>query len=248
MKLQQLHEAQYAYRAEPFVFANNQKFVPDALISPDTDQAEQILGRIQLPKVNKLAEILGIEWNAMHVKRFAQDQGYGYRQGSRQRMVWSYILVGTDEDGNEIAYYKYEGGTGGSGQSYVYSNKRNKTKLSILLKSTTEEAKRMLQGGKKKFKRPAKQIAKRRVIEAQLANQSQEMFFLIEETGNTDLPLIIVGPFATKDQARVFEKQIDKNFGDVTVFGPTDVYGVTSPNKYVEEVRKQHKYWSDSEN
>ena len=133
-----LIEAQYAFRAEPFIFANKQKFVPDAFISPGTDQAHQILGR-QLLKVNKLTDILGIEWTGMYVKQIQQ-----FLRGDRSRPVWSYILVGKDQDGNEIAYYKYEGGTSGSGQSYVYSNKRNKTKLSILIKSTPEEAKKLL--------------------------------------------------------------------------------------------------------
>lgn len=239
MRLIQLKEAQYAYRAEPFIFANKQKFVPDALISPDTEQAETILGRVQLPKVNKLADILGIEWNAMYVKRFMQSKAYNTKQG---RMVWSYILVGTDEDGNEIAYYKYEGGTGGSGQSYVYSNKRNKTKLSILLKSTTEEAKKMLQGRTKDVYK-ARRIAKKRVTEAKYSEQPQEMYFMVEDTGEG---VKLVGPFATSEQANKFRGHMEKRFSEFTVAGPTEVVGIQSPDQYTAELQG-HLDWFTSD-
>ncbi len=239
MKLRHITEAQYAYRGEPYTFAGGRKFVPDALISPNSDQANKILGRQQLPKVNKLAEILGVEWNAMYVKRFMQGRAYNTTRG---RMVWSYILVGEDQEGNEIAYYKYEGGTSGSGQSWVYSNKQNKIKLSFILNSP-ERAKKILTG--EKSNQPARRITKRRVIEARYSGQSQEMFFLVEETGDMEIRVKLVGPFASINHAKKFEAQLQKDFTDVVITGPTDVYGVISPEKYYEDAQYEHNWWTE---
>ena len=61
------------------------------------------------------------------------------RDWNKERPVWTYILVGTDQYDNEITYYKYEGGSSGSGQSYIYANKRNKTKLSWAIDNNNSE-------------------------------------------------------------------------------------------------------------
>lgn len=127
-----LVEAKYAFGKDEYEFINKRTFKPDALISPHSQQAQKILGR-QLPKVETLATKLGIEWKAFYVKRFVQ------RDYRKERLVWTYILVGTDQYDNEITYYKYEGGTSGSGQSYIYANKRNRTKLSWAIDTSNTE-------------------------------------------------------------------------------------------------------------
>lgn len=121
-----ISEARYAFGKDAYEFINKRTFDADALISPNTADARKILGR-QQGKVDALADKLGITWNAFYVKRFDQFHF------QKVRPVWTYILVGTDQMKNEIAYYKYEGGTSGSGQSYIYANKRNKRKLSWVI-------------------------------------------------------------------------------------------------------------------
>ena len=128
----------------------------------------------------------------------------------RRRPVWSYILVGNDAEGNEIAYYKYEGGTGGSGQSYVYGNKRNKTKLSILINSTSEEAKKLL-FKKKKAKQPTQREIVRRIEQRRIIGEARyaapEITIVIGERWKDDP--YVMGPFKDEKEAKKYIKILE---------------------------------------
>ena len=152
MRLQQILEARYMAPPANYALTNTGRvFNADARISPDFDDAKKILGR-QLPKVTQLAKKLGIKWTDFYVKQFLQQPDYlnrykwvgNKREKRPPRKVWTYVLVGHDKNNNEIAYLKYEGGTGGSGRSTVYANKKNETKLSTLLASTPAQCKAKL--------------------------------------------------------------------------------------------------------
>jgi len=54
--------------------------------------------------------------------------------GTGSGRTWTYSLFGKDSSGNEIIYDKYEGGTAGGGQSWVFKNKK-KIKASSFVQS-----------------------------------------------------------------------------------------------------------------
>lgn len=123
-----------------FVFANKQVFDAEMAVSPTSDEAQKIISKIQRPKIDDLAQKLEIQWTMLFAKSHEQHD----RWRGTSRLVWSYILVGTDRNGNEIAYYKYEAGPG-SGQSHVYGNRKNKTKLTWVLGATPAQAREALE-------------------------------------------------------------------------------------------------------
>lgn len=133
-----INEAKTLSYNPEFVFANKQVFDADFAVHPSSPEAQKVISKIQQPKIDHLAKMLDITWTMLFASNFEQ------RDWGNKRMVWSYILVGNDKEGNEIAYYKYEGGTAGAGQSHVYGNRKNKTKLSWLLDSTPAKAKERL--------------------------------------------------------------------------------------------------------
>ena len=130
-----INEAKSLNYNPEFVFANKQVFDADFAVHPSSTEAQKVVSKIQQPKIDDLAQKLDITWTML----FANSHEQHDRWRGTSRTVWSYIIVGNDPTGNEIAYYKYEAGPG-SGQSHVYGNRKNKTKLTWILDSTPGEA------------------------------------------------------------------------------------------------------------
>ena len=134
-------EAKLLGHAPEFKFASGQALDAEMAVDPNNGDAQRIISKVQRPKVDEVAKKLNLQWRMLFAK--SHEQFDRFKRSGKPRLVWNYILVGNDPEGNEVAYYKYEAGPG-SGQSHVYGNRKNKTKLTWILDSTPAQAKEQL--------------------------------------------------------------------------------------------------------
>jgi hypothetical protein len=114
-------------------------FDAKVVVPYDSDEAKKIL-RTQLPKVETAAEVMGVTWKVLYATQFMQGADY-MSTGKHSHPAWTYVLVGSDSKGNEVAYWKYEGQVAGGGQSNVFVNKdkNSKEKLSNIIDSKNKK-------------------------------------------------------------------------------------------------------------
>jgi hypothetical protein len=94
-----------------------------------SDLANKII-KTQQAKVQEAGEILGVTWELLYAKQFMQGPHYYYRN-RKPHPAWTYVLVGHDDKGNEVAYWKYEGAVAGGGQSNIFVNKDKNSKIKL---------------------------------------------------------------------------------------------------------------------
>jgi hypothetical protein len=104
------------------------------IIEPYGSTKSKEILKTQQAKVDTAAEVLGVQWKILYANRFMQGSSY-MTSNKHSHPAWTYVLVGEDDKGNEVAYWKYEGAVAGGGQSHIFVNKdkRTKEKLSNII-------------------------------------------------------------------------------------------------------------------
>lgn len=81
-------------------------------------------------KVNKVATKLGITWSSAYVQFFNQEKDYTGRGGGQKL---TFDVIGSDAEGNQYMYDKYEGNVAGGGNSFLVGGKGGKLKVNDVI-------------------------------------------------------------------------------------------------------------------
>lgn len=81
-------------------------------------------------KVNKVATKLGITWSSAYVQFFNQGKDYTGRGGGQKL---TFDVIGSDAEGNQYMYDKYEGNVAGGGNSFLVGGKGGKLKVNDVI-------------------------------------------------------------------------------------------------------------------